>query len=206
MTRIGVIGHRDISPDSVPLIQAALRRLLVAKAGSRLVGVSCLAPSADQLFAQTVLDLSGRLEVILPAADYRESQVSPDNAATFDRLVAAAATVRVMGFQTSSPQAYRAATNSMLSTVETLVAIWDGHPANRFDSTASIVEAVRLGLPTSIVWPPGATRITDQPSVSGTSRHELGWRPPGSELSATAGRISSRPAHPGRVSGGERKY
>lgn len=159
MTRIGIIGHRDISPASVPSFQAALRRLLVAKAGSRLVGVSCLAPGADQLFAQTVLDLSGRLEVILPSADYRECQVAPDNAAAFDRLLSAAASIRVMGFQTSCQQAYLAAGTAMLATIETLVAIWDGQPAKRFGTTAAVVDAAaRLGVPTSIVWPPGAAR------------------------------------------------
>src|SRR5258708_415346 len=66
LTRLGVIGHRDLSEESQPIIEAALRRLLVAKGGSRLVGVTCLAPGADQLFAQTVLNLDGRLEVILP--------------------------------------------------------------------------------------------------------------------------------------------
>jgi hypothetical protein len=166
MTRIGVIGHRDVSPDSVPMIQARLRRLLVAKAGPRLVGVSCLAPGADQLFAQTVLDLSGRLEVILPAADYRGSWVGPDNAETFDRLLDAAVTVRVMGFQATCRQAYLAAGTAMLATVETLVAIWDGQPAKRVGSTAAVVyAAARLGLPTSVVWPPGATR--SRPGAAG---------------------------------------
>lgn len=164
MTRIGVIGHRDISPDSVPIIQGALRRLLVAKAGSQLVGVCCLVPGADQLFARAVLELSGRLEVILPSADYRDKHVAADNAATFDRLLDSAATVRVMGFQTSTRQAYLAAGTTMLGTVETLVAIWDGYPARRFGSTAAVVDAAaRLGRPTSVVWPAGASRLRRRP-------------------------------------------
>ena len=159
MTRLGVIGHRNISEESEPIIEAALRRLLVAKCGSRMVGVTCLAPGADQLFAQTVLDLNGRLEVILPSADYRECYVSLDNAATFDRLVKAAVSVRVMEFQRSCRQAHMAAGNAMLNTVETLVAIWDGRPARKPGGVAEVVAAAaRLGLPTSIVWPPGAAR------------------------------------------------
>jgi hypothetical protein len=159
MTRIGVIGHRDITPESAPLVEAVLRRLLIAKAGSRLVGVTCLATGADQLFAKLVLDLSGRLEVILPAFDYRASQVSPANAHAFDQLVAAASTVRVMEFQHSCRQAYLAAGSTMLATIETLVAVWDGRPGRSRGSAAEVVAAAsRLGLPTSIVWPPGAAR------------------------------------------------
>jgi len=159
MTRIGVIGHRDITPETAPLIEAVLRRLLIAKSGSRLVGVTCLAAGADQLFARLVLDLSGRLEVILPASDYRASQVSAANAGTFDQLVAAASTVRVMEFQHSCRQAYLAAGATMLNTIETLVAVWDGRPGrNRGSAAEAVSAAARLGLPTSIVWPPGAAR------------------------------------------------
>ena len=159
MTRLGVIGHRDISEESQPIVEAALRRLLVAKGGSRLVGVTCLAPGADQLFAQTVLELSGRLEVILPSADYRECYVPISNLDTFDLLLKAAVTVRVMEFQHCCRQAYMAAGTAMLNTVETLVAVWDGRPARNPGGVSEVVgAAARLGLPTSIIWPPGATR------------------------------------------------
>lgn len=162
MTRIGVIGHRHLPDESQPLIQAALRRVLVAKAGSRLIGVTCLITAADQLFARTVLELSGRLEVILPAADYRDSQVTDGDCPMFDQLLAAASSVRVMTFPTCSRQAYLAAGKAMLTTVETLVAIWDGQPARRFGTTAAMVDAAaRLGVPTSIVWPAGARRDRD---------------------------------------------
>ncbi len=56
------------------------------------VGVTCLARGADQAFARAVMDLGGRFEVVLPAADYRDRKVRPDNAADFDELIARAAT------------------------------------------------------------------------------------------------------------------
>jgi hypothetical protein len=179
MTRIGVVGHRDISPDTTPLIQDALRRLLIARGGSRLVGVTCLAPGADQLFARTVLELGGRLEVILPAADYRDTMVAPDNAALFDHLVAAASSVRVMKLERSGAQAYLAAGVAMLAGVETLVAIWDGRPARRRGggTSAVVVAAARLGLPTSIIWPAGATRGLPLPASAPTSPLDSGPLP-----------------------------
>jgi hypothetical protein len=179
MTRIGVIGHRDISEDCTPLIETALRRLLVAQGGSRLVGVTCLAPGADQLFARTVLDLSGRLEVILPAADYRDTMVAPDNAPLFDRLLAAASSVRVMKLERSCQQAYLAAGAAMLAGVETLVAIWDGRPARRRGggTSAVVVAAARLGLPTSIIWPAGSSRGRPLPSAAPASVLDSGPLP-----------------------------
>jgi hypothetical protein len=85
--RIGISGHTNLTADSVPLVRDELEALLNRYATSDLVGVSCLARGADQIFAQAVLDANGELEVILPAADYRERKVKPDNAAEFNRLI-----------------------------------------------------------------------------------------------------------------------
>lgn len=170
LTRLGVIGHRDISEESEPIIEAALRRLLVAKGGSRLVGVTCLAPGADQLFAQTVLNLDGRLEVILPAANFRDCHVPLDNLDEFDRLVKSAVSVRVMEFQQCCRQAYMAAGTAMLHTVEAMVAVWDGRPAKKPGGVAEVVgAAARLGLPTSVVWPAGSVRTPRPCAAAGVA-------------------------------------
>ena len=160
MTRVGITGHSDLSADSAAGVRAGLNRVLGGEGWvGGLVGVSCLAPGADQLFARTVLDLGGRLEVILPARDYRSSQIDPSGLAVFDQLMAASRSVRVMGFQGANRRAYMAASAAMLSCVEVLIAVWDGKPATRLGSTGDVVAAARdLGLPTAIVWPPTARR------------------------------------------------
>jgi len=94
--RVGVTGHSDLTPLSHPVVASAVRRALAPHRGPALVGVSCLAPGADQIFAEAVLDLGGLLEVILPAPDYRERKIPEDNARRFDRLVDAASSVRII--------------------------------------------------------------------------------------------------------------
>lgn len=71
MTVIAVTGHLDLSEPSIPLIREALHALLSPYAEAGLTGVSCLAPGADTLFAETVLALGGRLIAVIPSADYR---------------------------------------------------------------------------------------------------------------------------------------
>jgi hypothetical protein len=167
--RVGIAGHSDLTEASGPGVRAGLNRVLggYGWAGG-LVGVSCLAPGADQLFAWVVLDLGGRLEVILPAPDYRAAQIDPRDAPRFDRLLAAASSVRVMGFQRSCRPAYMAASAAMLACVEWLVAVWDGQPAIRLGSTGDVVSAAReLGLPTTIVWPPTTHRRSQEPRCAG---------------------------------------
>lgn len=160
MSRIGITGHTNLSPASFPLVRDAVRTALAACAPDGLSGVTCLARGADQLFAHAVLDLGGTLHVVLPAADYRERQVGPDDLADFDALLDRAATVHTMPFPRSGPAAYMAASEHMLARIDTLIAVWDGLPAGGYGGTADVVDAARhRGLPVTVVWPPGATRI-----------------------------------------------
>ncbi|GDY28894.1 hypothetical protein [Gandjariella thermophila] len=166
MTRIGVTGHSNLTRPSVPLVTDALREAveemraeLAGRAGGvDLTGVTCLAPGADQLFARVVLELGGRVEVVLPAKDYRAS-LDPARRAEFDELVAAAAEVRVLPFARSGRPAYQAAGDEVVSSVQGVVAVWDGQPGGRPGSTAGVVARAReRGVPVRVVWPSGARR------------------------------------------------
>jgi hypothetical protein len=148
----------SLTPDSVPLVAAGIRQVLSAHDGP-LVGVSCLARGADQVFARVVLELGGRLDVVLPAADYRERKVKPDNREEFDELIGRSSTVRVLPFETSNQDAYAAANEVVFTSVDTLVAVWDGAPPDARGGTADAVEAARArGIPVTVVWPDGAAR------------------------------------------------
>ncbi|EWC62228.1 hypothetical protein UO65_2477 [Actinokineospora spheciospongiae] len=157
--RIGITGHSNLTTATTTLIADALRDTLRAYRGSNLVGVTCLARGADQIFARVVLGLGGVVEVVLPAADYRERKVKPDNAVDFDALVDAAHLVHTMPFDTSDRSAYLAASEHVLSTVEAIVAVWDGAPSTGSGGTGDVVEAAhRRGTPVTVVWPAGAER------------------------------------------------
>lgn len=156
--RIGITGHSNLTPDSVPLVAGEIRTVIAEYTGS-LVGVSCLARGADQVFARVVLELGGQLDVVLPAADYRERKVKPDNRAEFEALIGQATTVRVLGFETSNRDAYAAASEAVLGDVDALVAVWDGAPPDGKGGTGDTVQVARQrGIPVVIVWPAGAAR------------------------------------------------
>jgi hypothetical protein len=113
------------------------------------------------VFAQVVLDLGGRIEVVLPAADYRERKVKPDNVADFDKLINKAAVVHTMPFIKSGRDAYMASSEHVLSNVDALIAVWDGGTSGGYGGTADVVEAARKrGLPVTVIWPQGAERDT----------------------------------------------
>ena len=156
--KIGITGHSNLTPESVPLVAVELRKVL-SEYGAPLIGVSCLARGADQVFARVVLELGGELEVVLPAADYRERKVKPENRDEFETLLGQAATVRVLPFDTSSRDAYAAANEDVLGGVDALVAVWDGAGPDGKGGTADQVQvANRRSLPIVVVWPDGARR------------------------------------------------
>jgi hypothetical protein len=163
--RIGVTGHLNLTPDTVRLVEAELRRRLLRMRGEgdarsrSLVGVSCLARGADSVFAQVLVELGGRLEVIIPSADYRDREVGPDHAPIFDALLEAADDVRIMPCPTAEPAAYVVANNAMLDTIDGLFAVWDGGLLSEDGGTAHVVKAARARrIPVTVIWPDGARR------------------------------------------------
>jgi hypothetical protein len=159
MPRIGVTGHLDLTPATVELVTGAIRQLLTVYPAEQLTGVSCLAAGADRLFAEAVLATGGRLEAVLPAADYRDRKVGFEQLAAFDRLVMEAVQVRVMPHAQSGPAAYESANEAMLDSSDLLIAVWDGRAGQGRDGTAAVVaEALSRGMPVTVVWPDGAAR------------------------------------------------
>jgi hypothetical protein len=76
LPRIGITGHSNLSPAAVPLVVGGIRAALAGYPAHELVGVTCLARGADQVFARIVLDIGGSVEVVLPASDYRTARSS----------------------------------------------------------------------------------------------------------------------------------
>jgi hypothetical protein len=120
MPRIAITGHMDLTAESVPLIYEVITDALALYAVDELTGVSCIARGADSIFAQAVLDLGGKLEVLLPTAGYREQKVKPDHKAQFDELMRRAATMRVMPFEEANWIACEATNEVLISTCDTL--------------------------------------------------------------------------------------
>ncbi|MGV9832936.1 hypothetical protein ACWDUL_01845 [Nocardia niigatensis] len=157
MTRIGITGHIHLTPETAGLIHEALITRL-RPYGASLVGVSCLAPGADSIFADAVLAVGGRLDAVIPAHCYRNHALPTDNVATFDNLLNRATVVRVMPYIEPSTAAYRAANAAVLADVERLLAVWDGSDGGPGSTADAVATASHRAIPVDIVWPEGAKR------------------------------------------------
>ena len=155
--RIAISGHRRLPRPTAELVDRAIRGTLAA-AGPGVTGISCLADGADLIFARTVAELGGCLEVIVPGGQYRDV-LPADSRPEYDRLLAKAAAVRKLPFAEPTSESYMAASKLMIDTADELYAVWDGRPARGYGGTADVVAyAHARGKPVRVIWPAGAKR------------------------------------------------
>jgi len=159
MTVIGVTGHSNISESSVALVANEIREILKPYAESDLVGITCLARGADQIFAQAVLDLGGTIDVVIPAADYADRIPNPESRARFDRFMSQALAVHEMPFEKSGSEAYFAASKTLIQRSDIVMAVWDGTPPDGKGGTADAVQHAKdHNRDVIVIWPEGVTR------------------------------------------------
>jgi hypothetical protein len=158
MTVVGVTGHSNLTDRSVELVHQELLDLLRPRAND-LVGLTCLARGADQVFADAVLELGGSLEVVVPASDYFTGISDPVSRKRCDAYLDAANSAVTMPFETSGPAAYLNASQYLIDHCDLLLAVWDGSPATSTGGTADAVAYAReRGRSIVVVWPDGARR------------------------------------------------
>lgn len=156
--RVGITGHRGLDRQ----VETRVRALLAGAAGryvpGELVAVSCLADGPDAWWAETVLERGGRIEAVIPAAQYRDGL--PDwHHPTHDRLLGLACDVHETGLTVSDPHAHMAGSEILVGLVDELLAMWDGHPARAYGGTADVVAyAQRQGTTVRVLWPQDASR------------------------------------------------
>lgn len=156
--RIAISGHRGLPADTERLVDNEIRELLAGGPVHELTGISCLADGADQLFARAVLDIGGRLEVVVPAEQYRDG-LPAESRATYDELLSQAIRVVQLKHVESTEQAHMDASRAMLDTADRLYTVWDGKPARGYGGTADVVALAReLGVEVQVIWPDGARR------------------------------------------------
>lgn len=155
--RIAVSGHRGLPPATVNLVREAIVAGLERVPGP-VVGLSCLADGADQIFARAVLEAGGELEAVVPAEEYRQG-LPAEALEEYDALFAASSAVHRLPFRESTSEAHMAASELMVVLADELWAVWDGKPARAFGGTADVVAYARdRGVAVRVFWPDNAER------------------------------------------------
>jgi hypothetical protein len=149
----------NLTPETVDLVRAAISEALQAHQSDDLVGLSCLAVGADSIFAQAILDAGAKLTVVVSSADYRDKKVDPEDQPAYDLLLSQATEVTTMPFETGGREAYAAANDHILTSIDHLFAVWDGQlPGAKGGTADAVSQAQARGISVTIIWPPGAER------------------------------------------------
>jgi hypothetical protein len=155
---VGVSGHRDLRPDALPQLRAAvaaiLRQLKEHLPDSELRIMAGMAEGADLLVAQVALELGFGVDAILPmpleqyAADF-----DPEAFALLNKLLAqpgvrcselapsaaAARGARAHATAADRDAPYATLTRSLVRGCSLLIALWDGEPSHLAGGTADTV-------------------------------------------------------------------
>ena len=160
---VGVTGHRDLLPDQVPVIRAAIRslfeQLTAAHPGVRIQLLCSMADGADLLAAQVALDLGLGVLALLtfPEDICRADLLSEEARESFDfvmtraerlELPLAAGVTResLADGSRARDRQYQHAALLLARYCSLLLAIWDGKPTTHVAGSARVVDFRRRGL------------------------------------------------------------
>lgn len=157
MTTVGITGHINITGETRVKAAREIAEILAAQPAP-IVGLTSLAPGADQAFAWAVAAAGGDLVFVRPCARI-EGSIPEGNLAHFRAARDLAVEVVELPFGEPSEDAYLAAGEYIADNVDLLVAVYDGQPSGGRGGTGDIVERRQAaGRPLVVVWPPGSAR------------------------------------------------
>ena len=148
---MGIVGHQERQGADWPWVKQELSKHLEVQ-HQDVVGVSCLAIGADQIFAEVVLESGRELLFVQPTKDY-ESSFDPANLERF-RHLRHMSSVLAMPKIDVAEQAYLEAGKRVVDISDFMIAVWDGFPAKGKGGTADIVSyAIQNRKPTKVFDP-----------------------------------------------------
>lgn len=146
--RIGITGHRQIPIHIQQGIKNEIKRylsqLVSTKGIEEIVAVSPLAAGADQLFAESALEIGLSLEVILPfQTEEYEKDFDKKELKGFRNLLKHAKGVEIVPSTENRTEAYYQTGRRVLEQCDELVAVWDFNKTNEiYAGTAHIVRCL----------------------------------------------------------------
>lgn len=142
MTRVGFTGHQHRPGVSWVWVRAELEST-IGNLGEPIIGLTCLAAGADQIFAEVILQLRGSLEAVVPFDTYPETFASEQDRTRFVRLLGQAVRRVDLHLCGSVEENYLAAGRFIVDRSQLLIAVWDREPAKGLGGTADIVRYAR---------------------------------------------------------------
>ncbi|AZM64514.1 MULTISPECIES: hypothetical protein [Streptomyces] len=155
---IAVVGHADLTPDTLLLVESALRARLARRPAPAVAMVRTGA--GTPLASGRAARASGcPLAVVLPTRIGVPALPPRRDRMAAGELLTLADEVRLLTYDPVDRDSCIGADERLVASSGLLLAVWDGSPSNGRDATAHLVTYARArGVPVEIVWPAGAAR------------------------------------------------
>lgn len=136
---IGVTGHQNLISNKVKKWVQKLLSEYLSKYDD-IVGFSCLAEGADQVFAEEILKKGFNLVAIIPSHNYEKSFSSKSARINFNDLLLKSSNIINLSFKNPSEEAYWEAGKTIVDSSDLVLAIWNGKEAEGLGGTGDIVK------------------------------------------------------------------
>jgi hypothetical protein len=183
--RVGFSGHRYLdNPDAIrEAIRTVLKELLLTCSG-QLLGVASASAGGDLLFLESVLDLKGKVKILLPMLetdfkqDFQDFPEEEWRRACF--LLRKSHSVHVLGIADNKPANYYECSVATVNASDCLIVVWDGGQPDpgHIGGTGSTVDYARkIGKP--MIWIHSKTLEIQRERLD-----QFNWRDAGSHTAA----------------------
>lgn len=161
-TLIAVVGHPDLAPWTLMLLEEELRERLSRCAEVGREGLVRVGQGLPLAFARAAKKAGLALVTVVPTLNQVPALLRErdrDRRAAGELLLLSAQ-VRLLDYDPADPDACLRADKRLLRACARVLAIWDGTASDSRDTTAHLVAyARRLGIDVEVLWPDGAERV-----------------------------------------------
>ncbi|MCX5239020.1 DUF834 domain-containing protein [Streptomyces prunicolor] len=157
---IAVVGHADLAPWTLALLEEELRARLARCAEAGRTGLVRVGQGLPVAFGRAAQQAGLALVAVVPTLNRVPALLRDRDRRAAGELLLLSQQVRLVEYDPADRDACMRADERLLRACARVVAIWDGTDSNDRDTTAHLVAYARShGIDVEVVWPDGAERL-----------------------------------------------
>ena len=157
---IAVVGHADLAPWTLALLEDELRARLARCTEAGRTGLVRVGQGLPVVFGRAAQQAGLALVAVVPTLNRVPALLREQDRLAAGELLLLSHQVRLMEYDPADRDACVRADEQLLRACAQVLAIWDGTASNGHDTTAHLVAYARShGIDVEVLWPDGAERV-----------------------------------------------
>lgn len=157
---IAVVGHADLAPWTLALLEEELRARLARCAEAGRTGLVRVGQGLPVAFGRAAKQAGLALIAVVPTSNRVPALLRERDRLAAGELLLLSQQVRLLEYDPADRGACIRTDEHLLRTCAQVLAIWDGTASDGHDTTAHLVAYARShGIDVEVVWPDSAERI-----------------------------------------------